>query len=129
MFINIDKLKPHMFIEDKTLQPISVKPSDLAIDKPIQTREPEPLPIEPKDLQPIEFEPFSNHLTLGNIIGTNVHVNYYHVVPIQDNNANVSIDQNDMYSKALIDVYILGVSNPKSCIHSIATKSFSVETI
>jgi hypothetical protein len=47
-----------------------------------------------------------------------MHVHYYHDVPIQGNNATVSNDQNDVISKALIDIYILGVSNPKDCVHS-----------
>jgi hypothetical protein len=50
MLVNINKLKPYMLIEDKTLQRIITKPSDPATDEPIQTKEPEPLPIEPKDL-------------------------------------------------------------------------------
>ncbi len=45
-------------------------------------------------------------------------IHYYRDVPIQDNNENVSNDQNDVFSKALIDVYILGVSNPKGYVHS-----------
>jgi hypothetical protein len=40
MLININKLKPYMFIEDKTLQPVIAKPSDLAIDEPVQTKKP-----------------------------------------------------------------------------------------
>jgi hypothetical protein len=39
-----------MFIEDITLQPILVKFSDLVNDEHIQTKEPKPLLVEPKDL-------------------------------------------------------------------------------
>ncbi len=42
----------------------------------------------------------------------------YHDVLIQDNNAVICNDQNDAFSKALIDVYILGVFNPKGYVHS-----------
>ncbi len=77
MLININKLKPYKFIEDKTLQHILTKPSDLVIYKPIQTKEPEPLPIKLEYFQPIEFEPFNNLLAHGSIKGTNVFVHYY----------------------------------------------------
>jgi len=90
----------------------------MAIDEPIQTRELEPLHVEPKDLQPIEFKIVSNHLTPGSIKRINVPIHYYHDVPIHDNNAVVSYEQNDMFSKAPIDIHILGVSNPKGCVHS-----------
>jgi hypothetical protein len=118
MLININKLKPYRFIENRTLQPILTKPSDLAIDEPVQTREPEPLRVEPEDLQHVKFELLNNHLTLSSIKGTNVRVHYYHDVFIQDNNVAINNDQNDMFNKALIDVYILGVFNLKGCIHS-----------
>jgi hypothetical protein len=38
ILVNINKLMPYRFIEDKTLQPILVNPSDLVVDEPIQTR-------------------------------------------------------------------------------------------
>jgi hypothetical protein len=41
-----------------------------------------------------------------------------HNVRIQDNDVTGSNDQNDMFRKAPIDVYLLGVSNPKGCVHS-----------
>jgi hypothetical protein len=41
-----------------------------------------------------------------------------HNVPIQDNDVTGSNDQNDMFRKTLIDVYLLGVSNLKGCVHS-----------
>jgi hypothetical protein len=41
-----------------------------------------------------------------------------HNVPIQDNDVTDSNDRNDMFRKALIDVYLLRVSNPKACVHS-----------
>ncbi len=89
-----------------------VKPNDLVMD------ELEPLPIELEEFQPIEFELICNYLTLGNIEGTYVFVHHYHNVPIQDNDVIGSYHQNDMFRKALIDVYLLGVSNPKGCVHS-----------
>jgi hypothetical protein len=118
VLVNINKLKPYRFIEDKTLQPILAKPSVLAIDEPIQTREPKPLLVELEDFQLVEFELVINHLTFGNIKGTNWHVHYYHDVLVYDNNAVVSNDQNNVFRKAFIDVYILGVFNPKGCVHS-----------
>ncbi len=80
MLVNINKLKPYRFIEDITLQPILVKYSDLAIDEHVQTREPKPLLVEPKDRQPIQFEPINNCLTPNNIKRIDVHVHYYHDV-------------------------------------------------
>jgi hypothetical protein len=38
MFVNINKLKPCRFIEDKTLQLVLVKPNDMVINEPIQTK-------------------------------------------------------------------------------------------
>jgi hypothetical protein len=35
VLVNVNKLKPYMFIEDKTLQPIWVKLGDLVTDEPI----------------------------------------------------------------------------------------------
>ncbi len=118
MLVNINKLKPYRFIEDRTLQPILAKPSDLAIDEPVQTRELEPLHVELENLQHVEFELVNNHLTPSSIKRIDVHVHYYHDVFIQDNNETVSNDRNDMFNKALIDVYILGVFNLKGYIHS-----------
>ncbi len=82
MLANINKLKPYMFIENRTLQLILVKLSDLATYEPVQTREFEPLLVEPKNLQLVEFEPVKNHLTPGSIKKTNVHVHYYHDVHV-----------------------------------------------
>jgi hypothetical protein len=48
VLININKLKPFRFIEDRTLQLVLVKPSDLVTDEPIQTKEPDSLPFELK---------------------------------------------------------------------------------
>jgi hypothetical protein len=62
-----------MFIEDITLQPILAKSSDLVNDEHIQTK-------EPKDLQPVEFEPINNHLTPNSIKRIDVPVHYYHDV-------------------------------------------------
>jgi hypothetical protein len=49
--------------------------------------------------------------TLSNIKETNILV--------QDNNAVVSNDQNDTFSKALINVYILGVCNLERHVYNI----------
>jgi hypothetical protein len=38
MLVNINKLKPCRFIENKTLQVVSVKPSDLVTCEDVQTR-------------------------------------------------------------------------------------------
>jgi len=35
--ININKLKSYRFVKDHTFQPIMVKPSDLLLEKPIET--------------------------------------------------------------------------------------------
>jgi hypothetical protein len=56
VLVNINKLKPYMFIENKTLQPTLVKLGDLVTNEPIQTKDFIPLLIEPKDFQPIRFE-------------------------------------------------------------------------
>ncbi len=45
-------------------------------------------------------------------------------MPIHDNDVTSSNDQNNMFRKALIDVYLLGVSNPKGCVHSQPHKHF-----
>ncbi len=50
VLVNINKLKPYMFIEDKTLQLVLIKLNDLLIDEPIRTKEPKPLPVELEDL-------------------------------------------------------------------------------
>jgi hypothetical protein len=72
------------------------------MDEPIQTKELEPLPNEPKDFQPIEVEPINNHLTHGNIKGKNVHIHYYNDVHIEDNNVTIRNDQNNTFSDPLI---------------------------
>jgi hypothetical protein len=107
-----------MFIEEKNLQPTLVKPSDLVTDEPIQTKELVPLPVEPKDFQPIGFEPLSNYLTFGSIKATYVFVHHYHDLLVQDNNVVMSNDPNDVFGTTLIDAYLLGVSNLKGCVHS-----------
>ncbi len=109
MLVNINKLKPYRFIEDKTLQVILVKPNDLVTNEHVQTRKPKP-PIEPKEFQPIEFELVCNYLTLGSIKGTYVHVH--------DNDVIGSYNRNKMFRNTLIDIYFLGVFNPKGCVHS-----------
>jgi len=90
----------------------------LVIDEPSQAKKPIPLPIEPKDFQPVEFELVSNHLTPSSIKTTYAFVHHYHNLHVQDNNVIVSNDPNDVFGKALIDVYFLGVFNFKGCVHS-----------
>ncbi len=118
MLVNINKLKPYRFIENKTLQPVLVEPSDLVINELVQAKEFVPLFVEPKDFQLVEFEPISNHSTPSSIKVTYVFVHHYQNLPVQDNNGAVSNDPNELFGKALIDVYLLGVSNPKGCVHS-----------
>jgi hypothetical protein len=48
MLVNINKLKPYKFIEDKTLQPISVKLGDLVTYEPVQSKDLVPPLVEPK---------------------------------------------------------------------------------
>jgi hypothetical protein len=57
-------------------------------------------------------------LTLGNIKATYVLVHHYHNMLVWNNNVVVSNDANDAFGKAFIDVYLLGVSNPKGHVHS-----------
>jgi hypothetical protein len=118
ILVNINKLKPYKFIANRTLQLVLTKPSDLVMDDPIQTKELEPLPVELKDFQPIEFKTINNHLTHGSVKGTNVTIHYYHDVHIEDNNVTIRNDQNDTFSEALIDIYILKVYNPKGHVYS-----------
>jgi hypothetical protein len=92
VLVNINKLKPYRFIEDKTLQPILVKPGDLVTEEPVQAKEPIPLLVEPKDFQFVGFELVSNHLTPWNIKTTYVFFHHYHNLPIHDNNVVVSND-------------------------------------
>jgi hypothetical protein len=95
-----------------------VKHGDLVTNEPIRTKKPIPLPIEPKDFQPIWFELVSNHLTLGSIKTTYVFAHHYHNLIIHDNNVVMSNDPNNMFGKALIDAYLLGVSNLKGYLPS-----------
>ncbi len=83
ILVNI-KFKPYRFIEDKTLQPILAKLGDLITNELVQIQEPKALLVEPANFQPIEFESINNHLTHGNIKGTDVPIYYYHDVPIED---------------------------------------------
>ncbi len=92
MLVNINKLKPFMFIEDKTLQPVLVKFGDLVINKPIQAKKLVPLLVELENFQLVELEPISNHSTHGSIKITNVFVHHYHNFPFHDNNAMVNND-------------------------------------
>ncbi len=46
ILVKINKLKPYMFIEDITLQPVLADLSDVVIDEHVLTKEPEPLLFE-----------------------------------------------------------------------------------
>ncbi len=119
MLVNINKLKPYRFIKEKNLQLVLAKLGDLVTNKLVQTKELVPLMVEPKDFQLVGFEPVSNHLTPGNIKTTYVLVHHYHNGCVQDNNATMSNDPNDVFGKALIDAYILRITNLKvMSIHS-----------
>jgi hypothetical protein len=107
-----------MFIKEKNMQLILVKPCDLVTDEFVQTKEVVPLLVEPKDFQLVRFESVNNHLTLGNIKAIDVFVHHYHNMHVQDNNVAMSNDPKDMFGKALIDAYLLGVFNPKGYVHS-----------
>jgi hypothetical protein len=69
-----------MFIENKTLQLVLVKPNDMVTDKPIQAKELVPLLIEPKDFQHVEFEPVNNHFTPISIKTIDVIIHHYHII-------------------------------------------------
>ncbi len=43
---------------------------------------------------------------------------HYHNLPIHDNNVAMNNDPKDMFGKAFIDAYLLGVINPKGYVHS-----------
>jgi hypothetical protein len=118
MFVNINKLKPYKFIEDKTLRLILFKPSDLVTNEPVQTKELVPLLVEFEDFQHAKFEPINIHFIPSNIKAIDVFVHHYHNLPIQNNNVVVSNDPNNMFGKAFIDVYLLRVFNPKGYVHS-----------
>ncbi len=57
-------------------------------------------------------------MILGNIKTTNVLIHQYHNLPIQDNNVIVRNDPNDVFRKAIINAYLVGVSNPKGYVYS-----------
>jgi hypothetical protein len=95
-----------------------VKFSDLVIDELVHAKEHVPLPVELENLQPIEFEPISNHLRPNNIKTTNMPIHHYHNLLVHGNTVVVSIDQNNLLGKAFINVYLLRISNPKSCVNS-----------
>jgi hypothetical protein len=116
--MQLDTLLTILSLNILGLQLLLAKPNDLVMDDPIQTKELEPLPNEPKDFQPVEFKPINNHLTRGSVKGTNVPIHYYHDVHIEDNNVTIRNDQNGTFNEALIDVYILKVYNPKGHIYS-----------
>ncbi len=111
-------MKPYRFIKNKTLQLVLTNLSDLVIDELVQIKEPKPLLIENASFGLVEFKPINNYLTLGNIIGTNVHVHYHNDVPIEFNYVPNCNDQNDTFSKGSIDLYTLEDYNPKSYLYS-----------
>jgi len=117
VFVNINKLKPHMFIEDIILQPILTNLSDLVVDEHVQIKELEPLLVENANFEPIKFELVNNYSTYGNITGTNVPIHYYDNVLVELNYILVCNDQNDTFNEKPIDIYILEVWNLKNCIH------------
>ncbi len=57
-------------------------------------------------------------MTHGSIKRTYVPIHFDHDVLIQDNNATICNDQNDAFNKALVDIFILGVFNPKGYVYS-----------
>jgi hypothetical protein len=77
MLVNINKLKPYRFIEDKTLQLVLVKPGNLVINELVQTKEHVPLLVEHENFQRVGFKPVSNHLTPNIIKVTNVLGHHY----------------------------------------------------
>jgi hypothetical protein len=118
MLVNINKLKPFRFIEDKTFQLVLVELGDLVNNKLVQTKDSIPLQVELEDFQLIEFELVNNHSTPSSIKTTYVLVHHYNNMHVQDNNVAVNNGRNEVFGKALIDVYLLGVSNPKGRVHS-----------
>jgi hypothetical protein len=64
------------------------------------------------------LESIFNYLTPNCIKGTNVVVHHYHNVHVHDNDVIGNNDQNNMFKEAFIGVYLLGVFNPKGCVHS-----------
>ncbi len=118
ILVNIKKLKPYMFIEDKTLQPILANPSDLVADEFIQIKEPEPLLVEKEKFEFVKFEPVNNYLIHGNIIGIDVPIRYYDDVCVEFKYVLVRSDQNYAFRKKPINICVLKVYNPKIHIHS-----------
>ncbi len=105
ILVNIYKLKPYKFIENRTLQPILANPSDLIIDEHVQITKLEPLPIENENYKIVEFEQVNNYLTHGNIFGTYVFVHYHANVFVGFNYVHVHNDQNKAFSENPIDIY------------------------
>jgi hypothetical protein len=57
--------------------------------------------------------------SVSNIKVIDVFIHHHHNLLVQDNNVAVNNDVNGMFGKALIDVYLLGVFNPKGHSHKI----------
>ncbi len=128
VFVNINKLKPYNFIKNRTPQPILTNPSDLVIDEPVQTKEPELIPIENANFEFIEFESVNNYLTHGNIIGTYIHVYYHNDVHVEFNYVLDCNNQNNTFNGKPIDDYTLEVYNLKSRIYSWSHGCYQLES-
>lgn len=86
------------------------------MDDPIQTKEREPLLVEPKDFQPVEFKPINNHLV---VLKEQTYLFIIIMMCILRSIMQLfAMIKNDAFSEALIDVYILEIYNPKGHIYS-----------
>ncbi len=70
-------MKLYRFIEDRTLELVLIKLSDLTTEKPIQIKTFEPLIVEMDIFEPIVVEPINDNSTNGNITRNNVAVHYH----------------------------------------------------
>jgi len=68
VLVNINKLTPYRFIEDKTLHLVLAKPNDLITKKPFQINFFEPLLVENDIFEPIVFELVNDNLTNGKLL-------------------------------------------------------------
>jgi hypothetical protein len=60
ILVNINKLKLYKLIEDRTLQLVFAKPSDLVTDELVQIKEPKPLLVKNANFEPIKFKLVNN---------------------------------------------------------------------
>ncbi len=79
ILININK-KPYKFIADKKLQLVLAKPNDQIIDELVETIFFEPLLVENKIFELVDFELIINNLIDGNISINDIHVHYHSYV-------------------------------------------------